>query len=63
MALDLQSLIQKHRHQVDFIQIRLEQSEGTDIVLRGEILDTLSQSLSVGKCAGLSQGSLGICQF
>jgi len=48
MALDLQSLIQKHRHQVDFIQIRLEQSEGTDIVLRGEILDTLSQSLSVG---------------
>ena len=34
--------------QVDYLAIRLEQSEGTDLFLRGEQTETLSEGLSIG---------------
>jgi TldD protein len=34
--------------QVDYLAIRLEQSEGTDIFLRGSTIETLSEGLSIG---------------
>ena len=41
-------LINRYRHRVDFLTIRLEVSEGTSILLRGEHLETLSEGISIG---------------
>lgn len=44
----LDHLIQRYRHQVDFIAIRLESSEGADILVRGHKVETLSEGMSIG---------------
>jgi TldD protein len=44
----LTDLIQRYRRQVDFLSIRLEQSEGSSILLRSRKLETLSESTSLG---------------
>ena len=44
----LSDLIVRYKNQVDFLSIRLEQAEGTNIVLRGEKIETLSQGISLG---------------
>jgi TldD protein len=44
----LDDLIQQYRHQVDYIAIRLETSEGADIVLRGSKIETLSEGMAIG---------------
>lgn len=44
----LLDLIARHRDQVDYLAIRLEQSEGTDILLRGGKVETLSEGIAVG---------------
>jgi TldD protein len=41
-------LINRYRHRVDFLTIRLEEAESTDIALRGQKIDTLSESTSLG---------------
>lgn len=44
----LDDLIQRYKHQVDFFSIRLEQSEGSSILLRNIEVETLSESTSMG---------------
>ncbi|MCY7407602.1 MAG: TldD/PmbA family protein [Alkalinema sp. CAN_BIN05] len=44
-ALDL---IRRYKHQVDYLAIRLEASEGSDVLLRGLRVETLSEGMSIG---------------
>jgi TldD protein len=44
----LSDLIQRYRSQVDYLAIRLETATGTDILLRGNKIETLSEGISVG---------------
>ncbi|NMF82613.1 TldD/PmbA family protein [Nodosilinea sp. P-1105] len=44
----LQDLCDRWGQQVDYLAIRLEQSEGTEIFLRGSNVETLSEGLAVG---------------
>jgi TldD protein len=44
----LSDLITRYSSRVDYLAIRLEESEGTDILLRGNQLETLSEGISLG---------------
>ncbi|MEA5515287.1 TldD/PmbA family protein [Nodularia sp. UHCC 0506] len=44
----LSDLITRYSPRVDYLVIRLEQSEGTDILLRGDQVETLSEGISTG---------------
>lgn len=44
----LADLIQKYRDRADFILIRLEESQSTSILLRGEKIETLSEEVTIG---------------
>ncbi|PSN16142.1 hypothetical protein C7271_20405 [filamentous cyanobacterium CCP5] len=44
----LTDLVGRYRDRADFLAIRLEQSEGTDIMLRGGKVETLSEGISIG---------------
>lgn len=44
----LADLIQKYHDRADFILIRLEESQSTDILLRGEKIETLSEEVAIG---------------
>ncbi|MFM1842915.1 MAG: hypothetical protein RLZZ490_1653, partial [Cyanobacteriota bacterium] len=60
----LPDLINRYQSQVDFISIRLEQSEGTQISLRGDQVETLSEGLSVGgQVRVCHQGGWGFASF
>ncbi|MDB9493853.1 TldD/PmbA family protein [Spirulina major CS-329] len=62
----LDALISRHRHRVDFLAIRLETSQGTDIVLRSPSapIDTLSEGVSLGgQVRACYQGGWGFASF
>ena len=42
-------LVARYRDRVDFLAIRLEESEGTDILLRGGKVETLSEGIDLGE--------------
>ncbi len=44
----LSDLIARYSSRVDYLMIRLEEAEGTDILLRGEKVETLSEGISIG---------------
>ena len=44
----LSDLISRYSSRVDYLMIRLEEAEGTDIVLRGDKVETLSEGISIG---------------
>jgi TldD protein len=44
----LSDLIQNYRDRADFILIRVEESDSTDILLRGNQIETLSEEVAVG---------------
>ncbi len=44
----IDGLIRRYRSQADFIAIRLEASEGADVTLRGQRIETLSEALAIG---------------
>jgi TldD protein len=44
----LNDLIQRYRAQADYIAIRLESSEGADVLLRGDKIETISEGISIG---------------
>lgn len=57
-------LINRYRNQVDFLTIRLEQAESTDIALRGKKIDTLSESTSLGgQIRACYKGGWGFAAF
>lgn len=45
---ELVDFCQRSRSQVDYLAIRLEQSEGTEIFLRGGSVETLSEAMAIG---------------
>jgi TldD protein len=44
----LADTIGRYKSQVDYLAIRLEESEGVDILLRGDKVETLSEGISIG---------------
>ncbi len=44
----LADLIARYRYRADYLAIRLEESEGSSIFLRGDKVETLSEGLSIG---------------
>ena len=60
----LVDLINRYKNQVDFLIIRLEASEGTDISLRKERVETLSESISLGgQVRACYKGGWGFAAF
>ncbi len=60
----ISDLIQRYRHRVDFLTVRLEVSESTDILLRKHKVDTLSESTSLGgQVRACYQGGWGFAAF
>jgi TldD protein len=60
----LDELCTRWGQQVDYLAIRLEQSEGTDIFLRGGQTETLSEGISIGgHVRACHQGGWGFASF
>jgi len=60
----LSDLLTRYRSQVDYLAIRLEESEGTDILLRADKIETLSQGISVGgQVRACYKGGWGFASF
>ncbi len=60
----LSDLLDRYRSQVDFLAIRLEEAEGTDILLRGGRIETLSEGISIGgQVRACHKGGWGFASF
>jgi TldD protein len=60
----LSDLIARYRSQVDYLAIRLESAEGTDILLRGNKIETLSEGISIGgHVRACHKGGWGFASF
>lgn len=60
----LTDLIDRYQSQVDFLAIRLEEAEGTDILLRGSKVETLSEGISIGgQVRACHKGGWGFASF
>ncbi|MEM9502752.1 MAG: TldD/PmbA family protein, partial [Cyanobacteria bacterium P01_E01_bin.43] len=57
-------LVARYRDRVDFLAIRLEESEGTDILLRGGKVETLSEGIDLGgQVRACHRGGWGFASF
>ena len=60
----LSDLVAKYSSSVDYLAIRLEESEGTSIMLRGNKVETLSEGLSIGgQVRACYKGGWGMSSF
>ncbi|HEY9636807.1 MAG TPA: TldD/PmbA family protein [Coleofasciculaceae cyanobacterium] len=60
----LSELIARYRYRVDYLAIRLEDSEGTSISLQGDKVETLSEGLSIGgQVRACYKGGWGFASF
>jgi len=60
----LNDLITRYRSQVDYLAIRLEAAEGTDVLLRGNKIETLSEGISIGgHVRACHKGGWGFASF
>lgn len=60
----LTDLMARYRSQVDYLSIRLEEAEGTDILLRGSKVETLSEGISIGgQVRACYRGGWGFASF
>ncbi|WNZ25984.1 TldD/PmbA family protein [Leptolyngbya sp. NK1-12] len=60
----LSDLVARYRHRVDYLAIRLEEAEGTDILLRGNKVETLSEGISIGgQVRACYKGGWGFASF
>ncbi|HEY9672157.1 MAG TPA: TldD/PmbA family protein [Waterburya sp.] len=60
----LSDLVNRYRSRVDYLAIRLEESEGTSILLRGDKIETLSEGLSIGgQVRACYKGGWGFASF
>ncbi|UKO98958.1 TldD/PmbA family protein [Nostoc sp. UHCC 0870] len=60
----LSDLITRYSSRVDYLMIRLEESEGTDILLRGDKVETLSEGISSGgHIRACYKGGWGLSSF
>ncbi|MCU0536056.1 MAG: TldD/PmbA family protein [Hydrococcus sp. Prado102] len=60
----LSDLIARYRDRVDFLAIRIEEAEGTNILLRGDKVETLSEGISLGgQVRAAYKGGWGFASF
>lgn len=60
----LSDLLARYASQVDYLAIRLEEAEGTDILLRGDKVETLSEGISIGgQVRACHKGGWGMSSF
>ncbi|MEB3283509.1 MAG: TldD/PmbA family protein [Lyngbya sp.] len=60
----LADLVERYRSQVDYLAIRVEEAEETDILLRGDRIETLSEGLSIGgQVRACHKGGWGFASF
>lgn len=60
----LSELISRYGSRVDYLAIRLEEAEGTDILLRGNKIETLSEGISIGgQVRACYKGGWGFASF
>jgi TldD protein len=60
----LTDLIARYRSRVDYLAVRLEAAEGTDILLRGNKIETLSEGVSIGgHVRACHKGGWGFASF
>lgn len=60
----LTDLIARYSPRVDYLMIRLEEAEGTDILLRGDKVETLSEGISIGgHIRACYKGGWGLSSF
>jgi len=60
----LTDLLRQYRDRVDFLALRVEDAEGTNIVLRGNQIETLSEGLAIGgHVRACHQGGWGFASF
>ena len=60
----LTELLARYHSQVDYLVIRLEEAEGTDILLRGDKVETLSEGISIGgQIRACHKGGWGLSSF
>ncbi|MDX2241752.1 MAG: TldD/PmbA family protein [Leptolyngbyaceae cyanobacterium bins.302] len=60
----LTDLMTRYRSQVDYLAVRLEAAEGTDILLRGTKIETLSEGISIGgHVRACHKGGWGFASF
>ena len=60
----LTDLLRQYRDRVDFLALRVEEAEGTNIVLRGNQIETLSEGLAIGgHVRACHQGGWGFASF
>ncbi len=60
----LSELVECYRPRVDYLIIRLEEAEGTDIFLRGDKVETLTEGISIGgQVRACYKGGWGFASF
>lgn len=60
----LSDLVARYHFRVDYLAIRLEEAEGTDIFLRGDKVETLSEGVSIGgQVRACYKGGWGFASF
>ena len=60
----LSDLVSRYQSQIDFLSIRLEETESTDIFLRGDRIETLSESIALGgQVRACYKGGWGFAAF
>ncbi len=60
----LTELVARYSHRVDYLMIRLEEADGTDILLRGDKIETLSEAISIGgHVRACYKGGWGLSSF
>ncbi|AUT04132.1 hypothetical protein CLI64_29190 [Nostoc sp. CENA543] len=60
----ISDLISRYSSHVDYLMIRIEEAEGTDILLRGDKVETLSEGISVGgHIRACYKGGWGLSSF
>jgi TldD protein len=60
----LTDLVARYSYRVDYLMIRLEEADGTDILLRGDKIETLSEAISIGgHVRACYKGGWGLSSF
>jgi TldD protein len=60
----LTELIKRYKNRVDFLAIRLEEARGTNLLLRGDRLETLSEGIAIGgQVRACYKGGWGFASF
>ncbi|MHC5038515.1 MAG: TldD/PmbA family protein [Planctomycetota bacterium] len=60
----IEDVIKQYADRCDYLEVRIEEKESTNIVLRGREIDVLQESLSLGGCVrAYAKGGIGFASF